>query len=376
MKIALLTDGIHPYVIGGMQKHSYYLAKELAKQGHSVYLFHCNESAYDATQLEFFSAEEKANIKGFLIPFPRKNYFPLHYIYESYKYSQAIANALEPVLPEMDFIFAQGFSAWDLLNKKKLKNLPPIAVHFHGLEMFQKIPSVKSIINSFFLRRAVRKNLTMADYAISYGGKITAILNRIVDKSKIWEIPAGIEKSWFLDTAPTVSNKVRFVFIGRYERRKGIPELNEAITGLLRDHSFSFEFIGDIPQKHRVLYPTIKYHGKVTSENEIKQILSHCDVLVCPSYAEGMPNVIMEAMACSLAVIATNVGAVSVLVDQDNGWLIKDPAVKSISGAMQAAMAIQDNSLQQKKINSSAKIKNGFSVEEVTNKLIIKVINI
>jgi len=374
MKIALLTDGIHPYVIGGMQKHSYYLARELARQGHSVYLFHCNESAYDASKLEFFSAEEKENIRSFLIPFPHKNYFPLHYIYESYKYSEAIAAALEPVLPEIDFVFAQGFCAWALLKKKKNKTLPPIAVHFHGLEMFQKIPSIKSRISSFFLRKAVKKNLSIADYAISYGGKVTTIINKIVDKSKIWEIPAGIEKSWFLNTLPSASTKVHFVFIGRYERRKGIPELTAAIKELLPDNSFSFEFIGDIPGEHKIIHPAISYHGKIASENEIKQILSHCDVLICPSYAEGMPNVIMEAMANGLAVIATDVGAVSVLVNQDNGWLIETPKVKNIARAM--LTALKDSSLQQKKSNSLTKIKAGFSVEEVTNKLIMKVINI
>lgn len=41
MKIAILTDGIYPFVIGGMQKHSYYLARFLVLRGHEITLVHC-----------------------------------------------------------------------------------------------------------------------------------------------------------------------------------------------------------------------------------------------------------------------------------------------------------------------------------------------
>ena len=46
------------------------------------------------------------------------------------------------------------------------------------------------------------------------------------------------------------------------------------------------------------------------------------DILICPSYSEGMPNVILESMARGLAIIATDVGANSLLVDNDVGCLI------------------------------------------------------
>lgn len=370
MKIAVLTDGIHPYVIGGMQKHSYYLVRELARNRHFVYLFHCNASSYDANKLEFFSEEERKYIKSHLIPFPHKKYFPLHYIYESHQYSEAIYQELQPLLPEVDFIFAQGFCAWSLLKHKNKTQRPPVVVHFHGLEMFQNIPSFKSKLSRYFLQTAVKANLQKADYTISFGGKITGILNRIVKADEIWEIPGGIEKKWLVEAAQPVSDKVRFAFVGRYERRKGIPELNEAIIRLIQHNNFSVEFIGEIPAEHKLSYPAVHYHGKLSSENEVKHILSGCDVLVCPSYAEGLPNVIMEAMACGLAVIATDVGAVSKLVSNDNGWLISSPKASDIACAMQAAM--NDELLQQKKAISLKKVRQGFLIETVTSMLIDK----
>lgn len=369
MRIALLTDGIHPYVIGGMQKHSYFLARELARKDHTVYLFHCNQSSYDANKLEFFSEEERSNIKPFLIPFPANKHFPLHYIAESYEYSKAIHEALKPHLKEVDFIFSQGFCAWHLL-KHKTSSYPPVAVHFHGLEMFQHIPSVKARFSRYFLQRAVKANIRMADYTISFGGKLDAILQGITGKAEIWQIPGGIESSWHTDTVPAPTDKVRFAFIGRYERRKGLPELNSAINNIQDKTRFTVDFIGDIPNEQMLSGTNLCYHGKITSEAEIKDLLANCDVLLCPSYAEGMPTVIMEAMASGLAIIASDVGAVSKLVDSSNGWLIDSPAPGKIAAAMLSA--IEDKSLQQKKNASLQKIKSSFLVEQVTALLIGK----
>jgi glycosyltransferase involved in cell wall biosynthesis len=368
MKIALLTDGIFPYVIGGMQKHSYQLAKQLAQQNHTVYLFHCNESKYDISKLEYFSEEEKKNIRSFVIPFPHKNYFPFHYISESKLYSIHIYKALLPFMPEIDFIIAKGFTAWSLLENKKT-DYPPIAVHFHGLEMFQYIPTLKSRISAMFLRIAVKKNLDRTDYAISYGGKISYLLAGLVPKKKIWEIPSSIEPSWLKETVTPMGDKLRFVFVGRFERRKGIQELNIAIKQLLPDGNFSFDFIGDIPEEHKIASPLLRYHGKLSSEKAVQEILSKADVLVSPSFAEGMPVTIMEAMAQGLAIIATDVGSVSTLVNESNGWLIPSPEPKQIVEAMRNAIQSKD-SLVTKKENSIKKIKENFLSETVTNKLI------
>lgn len=369
MKIALLTDGIYPYVIGGMQRHSFQLVKYFAQKKHTVYLFHCNSSTYDVTKLEFFSPEEKQFIHSFVIPFPHKSYFPFHYLFESWQYSKYIRHSLEKVISDVDFVFAQGFCAWSLLANKGNSKFPPITVHFHGLEMFQEVPDLKSTLVKYFLQKAVKYNLRKADYCISYGGKITKLLSTVIAKEKIWEIPGSMEDSWFTENTHSTADVVRFVFMGRYERRKGIAELDSAIRKLLPDKNFTFDFIGPIPAKHKITSPQIIYHGQLSSGSEIKRILSGADVLVCPSYAEGMPNVIMEAMACGLAIVATDVGAVSLLVNNENGWLLPHPGIEKIHAALNEVIASKGGILEQKKANSSEKIKN-YTFDIVTGLLI------
>ncbi|HTA27525.1 MAG TPA: glycosyltransferase family 4 protein [Bacteroidia bacterium] len=369
MKIALLTDGIYPYVIGGMQKFAYQLVQQLVKSGHEVYLFHCNQSKYDINKLEFFSEAEKKYIKSFVIPFPHTNNLPFHYFIESRKYAQSLADSLSKVIDDIDFIFVQGFCASALPATGKRKGFPPVALHLHGLEMFQNSPSLKAGVSKYMFRKEATANLKKTDYTVSFGGKITDILQKFVKKKQIWEIPGGIDESWLTPNEQQADDKIHFVFLGRYERRKGIIELNAALKMLLPKGGFTFDFIGPIPEEHKINSSLIRYHGQLSGEAEIKAILSKADVLVCPSYAEGMPYVIMEAMACGMAIIATDVGAVSLLVNNKNGWLIDSPDVNKIANAMLSAINEKKEVLEQKKAASVEKIKE-FTFEKVTNQLI------
>lgn len=77
MTIALVTDGIYPYVIGGMQKHSFYLAKYLAKHGAKIQLYHFTTYNEEKTKEEIFGIDAK-NIEFIELDFPVKDFF--HFI--------------------------------------------------------------------------------------------------------------------------------------------------------------------------------------------------------------------------------------------------------------------------------------------------------
>ena len=372
MRVALLTDGIYPYVIGGMQKHSFYLAKYLAKNNIHVDLFHFNQSQLDINSLECFNAEEKKFIHAIVIPFPESLKFPGHYIYNSYRYSNLIFEKIKSSLNEYDFIYTKGFTGWKLISEKE-KGLPcpNIGINFHGYEMFQKTSGIKSKLKQFLLRPFV-KNITLkSDVVFSYGGKITSIIQSLgVNNTQIIELESGIEKLLISDTISKQTNPfMRFVFIGRAEKRKGIKELNTAIRFLIEKKSaFTFEFIGPIATYDKIQDSRITYHGEVRSFEKIQHLLRQNDVLVCPSYSEGFPNAILEAMACGLAIVATNVGAVSKLVNNNNGWLIKPFEQKELTDALQQVIAFKN--IDSKKQASLDLIKNQFNWDIVSTHLI------
>ena len=336
---------------------------------------------FDIDRLDVFSVEEKKYINSIVVEFPKQGVIPGHYIRSSYQYSINIYDKFIETLngtdtkSKVDFIYVKGFSGWKLLEeKKKGGKFPPIGIKFHGYEMFQRSPSLLAFLQRYILRPPVAYNSRNADIVFSYGGKITEIIRNIgVVNHKIIELPSGISRGW-LNSEINVRKGIRkFLFIGRYERRKGIKELIYAIENIQNEYNFEFHFIGPLPEKFRVSSSKMIYWGKITDTNILKSIYSKCDVLVCPSYSEGMPNVILEGMAQGLAVIATNVGAVNMLVSDKTGWMIESCNVNDIELSIIAAITCEDEELNEKKKNAQLLIKRDFLWKNIITDLISKI---
>jgi glycosyltransferase involved in cell wall biosynthesis len=286
-----------------------------------------------------------------------------------YAYSKLLAQKLSESKP-VDFIYVQGLCGIYLLEFKQ-SSTPPVGINFHGLEMFQKTANFKSKLEQYLFKRPVLRSMKNADVVFSLGGKLTEIIktNRI-PSNKIIQIPIGLDDTWIRTKPLTVNSKRKFVFVGRYERRKGVEELSEVIKQLSLNEDFSFEFIGGIPAKRKIISSNVHYHGSISDVQKIKNILSEADVLICPSYSEGMPTVILEAMASGLAIIASNVGAVSEQVDSSNGILIKPGDKADLKNAMVSFIKEPEAQLLIMKQNSINKIKQSFLWECIIAKTI------
>jgi glycosyltransferase involved in cell wall biosynthesis len=223
-----------------MQKHSYYLAKYFARNGVFVDVYHAMPYGKEFSIEESnYSTEELKNIRFFSIPFPRNHYFPGHYLWESYLFSKNVFKEFTNQ-GEVDFVYIQGFSGWNYLENRLSRfsdiRKPLVGINFHGVEMFQKAPSFRVKLEHLLLRLPVKRNLKLADYIFSLGGKLTTLQKRIAPSQKILEIPIGITNEWLENEEPLQNNSIlKFVFIGRYERRKGIEELNTVLNELLKE---------------------------------------------------------------------------------------------------------------------------------------------
>ncbi len=379
MRIAIISDGVHPYVIGGMQRHTYYLCKYLSRLGVSITLLHFNKSDKDISKMEIFTEEENKNIESIVIPFPESDKLPGHYLRASHKYSSIIYERLKDRLSEFDFIYTKGFSGWRLI-EEKLKSpagFPPIGVKFHGYEMFQKQADLISRLKSLLLRRPVRWISRNADFVFSYGSGITDIIKSLgVKPERIIEIPAGIESEWISGNVLKVSEPPVFVYLGRYERRKGIEELNMVLKELSEEgKDIQFRFIGPFAENQKLKSEKFIYYGTITDNERIRQILDQADFLVCPSWSEGMPNVIMEAMSRGLAVIASEVGAVPLLVDSDNGFLVKPGDKPALKNAILKALNSDKQTILTMKHVSRNKIKDNFRYEIILERFVKQIKN-
>ena len=375
MKIAMITDGISPFVVGGMQQHSYSLAKNLVLNGNEVTLFHFVQkgqplpSENEVNKL-FFNNELTFH-KVFCFYFPNSVRFPGHYLYNSYRYSKLVYCALKNDLNSYDFIYSKGFSGWKLLKEKVKGNfITKVGVKFHGYEMYQYAPNFKIKLQHLMLRPFVKKINLNADVVFSYGDKITQIIRNIgVPNSKIIDAPSAIDSDWISPKKIANSKPLKFLFVGRYERRKGIDEINEVIKIMDKaDLKAEFHFVGPIPIKKQVNASNLKieYHGLINDLEEKQSIYDNCDVLLCPSYSEGMPNVILEAMSRGLAIIASDVGAVSLLVSDRNGVLLKSVEINSILSGVSTLIESSESTITTMKERSINIISSIYTWDKIS----------
>ncbi len=371
LKVAVFTDGLFPDVIGGMQKHSFFLVEYLARNGIEVDLYYTARSEKSRKAFEYFSEEAKNRIHETYVPFPDGGGLPGHYIKSSYAYSASLYNRLQK-RPPVDLIYAQGFTGWHCCKMRSKSEIDiPLLVNLHGLEMYQPAFGLRSKIEQYLFRLPADYLLKHSDYAYSLGGRLTEILHDRIPGSRIIEQSIGIDASWLKskdDTIEDTEPRRKFIFVGRYAKRKGLTLLNEVMEGSDAE-ACEFHLVGPIDRKGRIKKRNVQYHGMVKGEDEMRNLLDNCEVLVCPSYAEGMPTVIIEAMARGLAVIATDVGAVSELVGPKTGWLIEPGNTAALSEAILSANVAEG--LTEKRRASLQLIRNRYTwgtvVEDTLN---------
>jgi glycosyltransferase involved in cell wall biosynthesis len=125
------------------------------------------------------------------------------------------------------------------------------------------------------------------------------------------------------------------VYIGRMDVRKGLRELVEAVAALhLQRPNLRVYMVGEGPD--RTLIQSAIEANKATSyvhalpgcrPDEVAVWMAAADVVTLPSYMEGCPNVILEALACGRPVVATNVGGIPEIMSDECGQLVppRDP---------------------------------------------------
>lgn len=372
MRWLVLTDGISPFELGGMQKHSYNLIRQLVIQGESVLLVHCitgHRALPKETDVRLgLGLEHHASLEIITMRFPSHGKLPGHYIKESYAYSAMTYQKLKQRQNDFDVIFAQGFSGWKWIEMKKGgAKLPPIVNHFHGLEMFQKAFGWRSKIQQWMLKGVTRWNISNADATISLGGRINELLlNQGLQESQILTLSSGIDESWFIDVPVERPAAIKMLFVGRFERRKGLKELIKAYKSLSKQGSeIQLSIAGPIPDHLKDKQSGIVYFGSINDEEQMKRIMDEHHVLVAPSISEGMPTVILEGMARGMAIVCADVGANHVMVNAENGWIMPDVTVKGLIDVLEDVQKATPDLIKQKGIISNQRVKSKWGWAQV-----------
>lgn len=142
---------------------------------------------------------------------------------------------------------------------------------------------------------------------------------------------------------PETPGKVfKVLFLGNLMERKGVSDLLKALASEpLRTRSWTADFAGGGDVAHyRALAGSLKLDQRVNfvgwaDQAKAAQLLSQADVLVLPSYDEGLPLVILEALAHGVAVVCTPVGEIPAVLTIDDEVLMATPGdIDSIAEAI------------------------------------------
>ncbi len=162
----------------------------------------------------------------------------------------------------------------------------------------------------------------------------------IDDWDKIKVVHCGLEPEKFANPAPMPDGPRRMVAIGRLVEQKGQLALIKAMARMTADVHVTL--IGD-GELRPMIEAEIARHGlkdRVTltgwvDEARVNAELAAAHALVMPSFAEGLPMVVMEAMAAARPVIATYIAGTPELVqDGKHGWLVPAGDIEALAATM------------------------------------------
>ena len=240
----------------------------------------------------------------------------------------------------------------------------PIVYHLHfgkSNEMLRK----RNIFTLLF-----RKCLSMASCVIALDETTFNSVGQINRNSVILENPINT-----FERKQIVTNKQNIIsFLGWVVREKGVEELVEVWNELGQKYnSWKLNIIGpgdtnylDMLHK-KCLVDNCSFAGEV-NHIEAMDLLETSKVFVLPSYTEGFPNVILEAMLTKNAIIATDVGAIKQMLSKDCGLVIEPKNKDQLKSAIDMLLA-DEKQIKYFSCNAYEKVRDNYDVKVVYKKL-------
>jgi glycosyltransferase involved in cell wall biosynthesis len=243
-------------------------------------------------------------------------------------------------------------------------------LHVHGSQ-FDEYYQQAGKIERAWIRRGLRSANIVIALSSSWKEKLLAM----EPQANIVVLRNGVNYSEYqLNTPRELHSPVSVLFLGRLGERKGIYDLLDAINHLDID---AFQFVlagdGDLEKVRKIVSEhkwekNVQVPGWVGAE-EKKRLLQAADIYILPSYHEGLPISILEAISAGLPVIATPVGGIpEAVVDGLNGYLVSPGDPEAIAASIERVVLDYQ---QWKKMSeaSSLRAKTMFDMDVVETRL-------
>lgn len=220
----------------------------------------------------------------------------------------------------------------------------PYVVNITGLgTAFQSENFIKKLV-TFLYKIALKKAKTV--FFENTGNRQTFIDLHILKEKQICVLNgAGVNLTEYPFCEYPSENEVRFLFIGRVMKEKGIEELFEAAEKIKQQRSdVFFDVVGPLEDDYKsqleelVQRCVIIYHGY---QEDVKPFIEKCHCFVLPSYHEGMANTLLEAGAMGRPLITSNIhGCLEAVEEGRNGYLAEAKNAESLLGQLEKFLGL------------------------------------
>ncbi len=354
MKIAHINMFYYP-TFGGVEKVMQELAERQVKEGHEVHVFCCDSDKYSRIKIK----EETINgVNVHRYPY----WFRL-------SLSTFIWPSLLWKLPryKFDIVHTHVSGHLYILFAGIVSRIKKFR-HIHTTHC----PWTDSKFRPFVLRPFLflndltfnRISFSMIDKVISITPWEIPILKKFTKESKIEVIPNGMDDILFKKVTPNNFKKKNnlssplILFFGRLNPTKGPENLAKAAVELTEEgHKINFVWVG--PDEGKVdevkelikPYKNMRYLGPIKGKENIAEMYQASDIYVLPSYREGLPLTIFEAMASGLPIIASPVNGIPFeMKEPENGLFVNYGDIK---GLKKAILKLLNNKTLSKKISEN-----------------------
>lgn len=325
MKIAMI--GQFPPHIGGVGVHINSLAHELIKQGHTVYVI-----TYPHKDIKDIDGIHVIGTKGINIPGLRGIVFYIN----GKKELKKLCKKEDIDIIHGHYLVPAGLAAVEVGNELDIKTY----VTAHGSDIFE-LYNKKSYSHHIIKKVLKKADIVLAVSKALYENILKIDIPGLSNKLRLYHNSVDINrfkpeteynfKEELAEKYKLNNNYPILVFVGNLIERKNVDNIIKAKK--IAKTRYNLVIVGDGPEMDNLKklskdIPDIYFIG---SRNDVENILPDCDCLILPSHTESFGLVLIEALACGLSVIGSNVGGIKEIITKNVGILINPENIESIS---------------------------------------------
>lgn len=284
---------------------------------------------------------------------------------KAYKEIQREIHTNKPDVVHIHMSYKGSFIRKYLIHNLCKRNEIPDIIHLHGSEFKKWYDET-----SGFMKMKIKQLLLEAKAFVVLGDKWEQAIKEIEQKTKTVVVSNTVAVP---QESVNWNEPFSILFLGVLIKRKGVSDLLKA-TKIMKEkltiNEFNVIIAGIGPEENNLkkeakdlnIESIVDFVGWTDGEMK-KKLLKKCQMLVLPSYNEGLPIAILEAMSYAMPIVASNVGDISsAVIDGVNGSLIESGNVEMLANEL--CKIIENKSLYERYSINSKKICNEYFSDE------------